>query len=55
MTREECEDFVAKAVALAVSRDNASGGVIRLAAIHENGVDRRTISGDAHPKFSGDA
>lgn len=50
MTREECEDFVAKAVSLAVSRDNASGGVIRLAAIHEGGVDRRVIAGDKHPQ-----
>lgn len=50
MTREECEDFVAKAVSLAVSRDNASGGVIRLAAIHKDGVDRRVISGDKHPQ-----
>jgi 20S proteasome subunit beta 1 len=39
------------AVALAMSRDNASGGCIRLAVITKEGVERHFIPGDALPKF----
>lgn len=52
MTREECEQFVINSVAIAISRDNVSGGCIRIAAIHENGVDRRHIPGDQIPKLN---
>lgn len=39
------------AVALAISRDGSSGGVIRLAAISKDGIDRTIISGDQIPTF----
>jgi len=52
MTREQCEEFCANAVALAMHRDGSSGGVIRLAAINKDGVHRRTILGNDLPTFS---
>jgi len=52
MTREECEQYVINSVAIAMSRDNVSGGCIRIAAIHEHGVDRRHIPGDKIPKLN---
>jgi len=39
------------ALALAMNRDGSSGGVIRLAAITENSVDRRVITGNDIPRF----
>lgn len=39
------------ALALAMSRDGSSGGVIRLGIITERGVDRRLIEGNDLPKF----
>lgn len=50
MTREECEEFVANAVALAMDRDGSSGGLIRLAIIDKDGVERKMIPGDRLPK-----
>ncbi|XP_041034784.1 proteasome subunit beta type-6 [Carcharodon carcharias] len=52
MTKEECLDFTANALALAMDRDGSSGGVIRLAAVTEKGVERKVISGHQLPKFS---
>jgi 20S proteasome subunit beta 1 len=49
MTRQECEDFVVKAVSLAMARDGSSGGVIRTATITETGVERKMIAGDKLP------
>lgn len=40
------------ALALAMERDGSSGGVIRLAAIEESGVERRVLLGDQIPKFT---
>merc|ERR1711959_394075 len=51
MTRAECEEFVKNAVSLAMSLDGSSGGVIRLVTIHENGMDRQYVPGDALPEF----
>ncbi|XP_048475963.1 proteasome subunit beta type-6-like [Rhincodon typus] len=51
MTKEQCLDFTANALALAMDRDGSSGGVIRLAAITEKGVERSIISGRQLPKF----
>ncbi|RMX42468.1 hypothetical protein pdam_00010905 [Pocillopora damicornis] len=51
MTKEECFKFVANAVALAMSRDGSSGGIIRLAAIDESGIERRVILGNELPTF----
>jgi 20S proteasome subunit beta 1 len=50
MTREECEEFVASAVALAMDRDGSSGGLIRLAIIDKDGVERKMIPGNRLPK-----
>merc|ERR1712166_1048736 len=51
MTRAECEDFVKNGLALAMSRDGSSGGVIRLCTIDEAGVNRQFIAGEDIPKF----
>lgn len=40
------------ALALAMERDGSSGGVVRLAAITEAGLERRVILGNELPKFS---
>ncbi|XP_031563714.1 proteasome subunit beta type-6-like [Actinia tenebrosa] len=51
MTKDECFNFVSTAVALAMSRDGSSGGIIRMAAIDSSGVERRVILGDNLPTF----
>ncbi|EDV24245.1 Proteasome subunit beta type-6 [Trichoplax sp. H2] len=51
MSKNECLDFVKQAVALAMSRDGSSGGVIRLASIDKDGINRTIISGDKLPTF----
>ncbi|XP_067412443.1 proteasome subunit beta type-6 [Emydura macquarii macquarii] len=52
MNQEECLRFTANALALAMDRDGSSGGVIRLAAITEQGVERQVILGNQLPRFS---
>lgn len=39
------------ALALAMSRDGSSGGVVRIGIITEKGVERRLILGNELPKF----
>eukprot|EP01027_Heterolobosea_sp_BB2_P020017 GEZU01028220.1.p1 GENE.GEZU01028220.1~~GEZU01028220.1.p1 ORF type:complete len:264 (-),score=77.09 GEZU01028220.1:167-958(-) len=51
MTKEECITFVKNALALAMSRDGSSGGVIRYAVITEDGVVRDTVREPDLPKF----
>jgi 20S proteasome subunit beta 1 len=51
MTKEECLSFVKHALALAMPRDGSSGGLIRMAAIEESGVERVVIAGDDIPRF----
>lgn len=51
MSREQCEEFVANALSLAMSRDGSSGGLIRMATITKDGVDRKMIPGDRLPRF----
>lgn len=51
MTKEECLKFVANGVGLAISRDGSSGGVIRLAAINKDGVERFVLTGNQVPTF----
>mmetsp|Transcript_9245 Transcript_9245/g.18828 ORF Transcript_9245/g.18828 Transcript_9245/m.18828 type:complete len:192 (-) Transcript_9245:743-1318(-) len=46
MSKEECVEFVTKALTHAMSRDGSSGGVIRLVIIDEAGVERRFVPGD---------
>lgn len=50
MTKEECKEFVAKGLALAMSRDGSSGGVINLMDINEHSATRETLHGDKIPK-----
>lgn len=49
MTKEECEQFVLNALALAMERDGSSGGVIRMAIITEDGTERKLFSGKDIP------
>nr|CAD7455600.1 unnamed protein product [Timema tahoe] len=51
MNKKECLEFVTTTLALAMSRDGSSGGVVRLAAITEKGVERHVVLGDQLPKF----
>ncbi|KAL2079412.1 hypothetical protein ACEWY4_025156 [Coilia grayii] len=52
MSKEECLRFTAGALSLAMERDGSSGGVVRLAVINEQGVERQVILGNQLPKFS---
>lgn len=45
-------DFVFLAVTLAIQRDGSSGGIVRLATITKDGIDRQTILHNELPKFS---
>ncbi|OWZ11183.1 Proteasome subunit beta type-6 [Phytophthora megakarya] len=49
MTKDECQQFVKKALAHAMARDGSSGGVIRTVTITENEVVRDFTSGDDLP------
>ncbi|XP_002738545.1 proteasome subunit beta type-6-like [Saccoglossus kowalevskii] len=51
MTKEECLKFCAHSLALAMNRDGSSGGVVRLAAITKEGVERHVILGNELPRF----
>jgi 20S proteasome subunit beta 1 len=55
MSKEATIDFVRDALALAMSRDGSSGGVIRMAVITEEGVERLFVPGDQLPTFNGGA
>ncbi|CAF4697606.1 unnamed protein product [Rotaria socialis] len=50
MTKQECYDFVLKAVTLAITRDGSSGGCARLAIIDKDGVERIDVLGNDLPK-----
>ncbi|XP_051519836.1 proteasome subunit beta type-6-B like protein-like isoform X2 [Myxocyprinus asiaticus] len=52
MTREECQTFAVNALALAMGRDNVSGGVAHLAIISEKGVEHVVVPGNKLPKFN---
>lgn len=49
MTKEECLEFVARAISHAMARDGSSGGVVRLASIDKEGVQRHYIPGNRLP------
>ncbi|XP_017096817.1 proteasome subunit beta type-6 [Drosophila bipectinata] len=57
MSKEECVDFVKKAVQHAIYHDGSSGGVVRIGIITKDGIERRlfynTESGD--PQVAGTA
>ncbi|CAG0898347.1 unnamed protein product [Cyprideis torosa] len=44
-SRADCIELVTKVVSCAMARDGSSGGLIRLAIIEKDGVERRVISG----------
>ncbi|KAM6949071.1 proteasome subunit beta type-6 [Aplochiton taeniatus] len=52
LTKEQCLELTAKALSLAMERDGSSGGVVRLAAICESGVERQVILGNKLPQCS---
>ncbi|EMD40646.1 20S proteasome subunit [Gelatoporia subvermispora B] len=49
--RDETINFVKNTLALAMSRDGSSGGVIRMCVITEDGVERLFVPGNELPKF----
>ncbi|KAJ3159750.1 Proteasome subunit beta type-1 [Geranomyces michiganensis] len=51
MTKEEAITFTKNSIALAMSRDGSSGGVIRLAIIDKTGVERIFVPGNQLPRF----
>jgi len=51
MAKEDAVKFVTNTLALAMSRDGSSGGVVRVGIITKDGVERRVILGDELPKF----
>lgn len=51
MKQEECVEFVKRTLALAMSRDGSSGGVVRIGIITKDGIERRVVSGTDLPKF----
>jgi len=48
-TLEEATDFAVQAVALAIARDGACGGVINVVQITESGVKRKALRPASHP------
>lgn len=51
MAANEAEDLVTAALALAMSRDGSSGGVIRLITIDAHGARRKVVTPEEHPVF----
>jgi len=51
MNKDQAKEFVKMCVAHAMDRDASSGGVIRLATITKEGVERDVILGNQLPKF----
>ena len=51
MSRQEAQDMVKEALALAMSRDGSSGGVIRLCTVNAEGVERQLFKGPEIPTF----
>jgi 20S proteasome subunit beta 1 len=53
-SKEEAQQFVVEAVALAMSRDGSSGGIIRMHTVDKDGADYRFIQGKDVPLFGKD-
>lgn len=49
MSKEECKEFVKKAVAHAMARDGSSGGVIRLVCIDQSGIEKEVCLNENIP------
>lgn len=53
-TQQQAENFVKEGVALAMSRDGSSGGIIRLVTVTESGPKHQYIQGANVPVFLGE-
>ncbi|KAJ2823905.1 Proteasome subunit beta type-1 [Coemansia erecta] len=54
MSKDECVEMVKNAVGLSITRDGSSGGVIRVAVITNEGVERQIVYGnELPPQFTG--
>lgn len=51
MSRQEAEELVKTALALAMSRDGSSGGLARLVTLTKAGAERKLINHDDIPAF----
>ncbi|XP_034940872.1 proteasome subunit beta type-6 [Chelonus insularis] len=51
MTKDETVELITNTLALAMSRDGSSGGVIRLGVITSKGIERKVILSEDLPKF----
>jgi len=49
MDRKECEKFVALGLSHAMARDGSSGGIIRMATITKDSVEKTYIPGEKLP------
>jgi len=54
MSRDECREFVLRAVSHAMSRDGSSGGCIRLVVVDKGGARREFVPGERVPLVLGD-
>ena len=54
MTRSEAEEVVREALALAMSTDGSSGGIIRLITCTEEGVFKQYVGGESVPVYGGE-
>ncbi|PVU94427.1 hypothetical protein BB561_002560 [Smittium simulii] len=50
MSKDDCVEFVKNAVSLAMTRDGSSGGVIRMAVITKDNVERIFVPGNKMPE-----
>lgn len=53
-TQQEAEAFVKEAIALAMSMDGSSGGIIRLVTVTETGPKHQYFQGEDVPVFKGE-
>merc|ERR1739842_165157 len=51
MNQEQCVEFVKNTLTLALTRDGSSGGVVRVAIIGKDGVERRVFLHNELPEF----
>ena len=51
MTQQEAEELVKTAVALAMTTDSSSGGVIRLVTVDKSGPNRQIVKPEDMPTF----
>lgn len=51
MTQEEAEELVGNAIALAMSTDGSSGGLIRLVTVTKEGSKKKLIRGNDVPTY----